>query len=157
MEEALRTIRRYSGSSVSVKDLMNRQQDFHERDVCAIGKVLSVISQDIVDERLVRGLIFFDNIPISSSVTLFVMEDSHGSKILVNYPSDLDVSSGDEVTVVGVFHGHNLELRGILRKKTITSRYGEPYVSARIVQNKTRNKIDLIAKSTAYGPRLFPF
>ena len=157
MEEALRTVEKYSAASVSVEDMVNRQQDFHGKDLSVSGKVLSVISQDIVDERMVRGLIFFDNIPISSSVTLFTMEDPQGSRVLVNYPSDLDVSSGDEVTVIGVFHGHNLERRGLLGKKTITSRYGEPYISARIVQNKTRNKIDLITASTAHGPRLFPF
>lgn len=157
MEEATKTIQRYLMALASIGDLAGRQQDFHEQEVCVSGKVCSVISQDIVDERMVRGLIFFDNIPISSSMTLFTIEDTHGSNVLVNYPSDLDVSSGDEVIVIGVFHGHNFERRGMLGRRAVTSKFGEPYVSARIVQNKTKSKIELLSTSTPYGPRLFSF
>lgn len=130
--------------STLIKDLVTYQEKFHETNISTSGKVLSVISQDIVDGRIVRGLIFYDNIPISSSVTFFNMEDCQGSRILVIYPGDLDVSLGDDVTVTGFFHGHKIEKKGIFGKKTITSKYEEPYISARMVKNNNKNRIDLI-------------
>ena len=127
-----------------IEDLVNSQEQFHEMNISVSGRVLSAISQDIVDGKIVRGLIFYDNIPISSSVTYFNLEDFQGSRILVVYPGDLDVSLGDSVIVIGFFHGHKIEKKGIFGNKTIVSKYDEPYISARIVKNNIKNRIDLI-------------
>ena len=67
MEETLKTIEKYSVASVSIKDLNDRQRGFYGNDLSAFGNVLSVISQDIVDDRIVRGLIFFDNILVADT------------------------------------------------------------------------------------------
>lgn len=143
IEEMQEKMKKYSKTTL-IEDLVNCQDQFHEMNIAISGRVLSVISQDIVDGKIVRGLIFYDNIPISSSVTYFNVEDCQGSRILVIYPGDLDVSLGDSVTIIGFFHGHKIQQKGIFGKKTIVSKYDEPYISARIVKNNIKNRIDLI-------------
>jgi hypothetical protein len=142
-------------TNLSIKELLLRQQDYHKKAVKVEGSVQSAISIDQTDEATVASW-FIEIIPttvkMSASATYFYLEESDfGDKILVKYPADLDISAKDNVSVAGFFHAHTItiETKGFLRtkRKQVIAELGEPFITALIVENKTKQKVEYIRKA----------
>lgn len=140
---------------LSIKDLLSHQQKYNKRAVRVEGFVQTVVGIDQADEATVATW-FFEIIPTTvrttASATYFYVENISGEKILVKYPADLDLSLKDNVVITGFFSAHavTIETKGILRtsKKEVFSALGEPFLTALIVENKTRQKVEYIRKAT---------
>lgn len=139
----------------SIKELVFRQQEYHKKAVRVEGHVQTVVSIDQTDEATVATW-FFEIIPTTvkttASATYFYLENTSGDRILVKYPADLDISAKDNVVITGVFSAHavTIEKKGILRtsRKEVFSPLGESFLTALIVENKTRQKVEYIRKPT---------
>lgn len=71
-----------------------------------------------------------------------------GQEILVKYPADFDVSTQDNITVVGIFcdYGITMETKGLLgiKRAQVLSDSGEPFIGAITVENETKQKMEYI-------------
>ncbi len=140
----------YSPEKIDVGRLLSEQAAYNNRAVKLEGTVASVVSLDEMDEQTVST--WFLNLPTTvettASATYFFLQSDMGGAILVKYPADLDVSAGDNVTLLGVFnaHGVTVQTRGLLRTKQeeLMNPLGEPFVGAVLVENETRLKLDYI-------------
>lgn len=138
---------------LSIKELLSHQQEYNKKAVRIEGQVHTVISIDQTDEATVATW-FFEIIPTTvkttASATYFYIESTFEDKILVKYPADLDVSAKDSVVITGFFSAHavTIETKGLLRtsKKEVLSPLGEPFLTALLVENKTRQKVEYIRK-----------
>lgn len=135
---------------VKVSLLLSQQEAYNGRAIKLQGAVVSVVSIDQMDEQTVST--WFLNLPTTvqttASATYFYLQDSVGGKILVKYPADLDVATGDQVTIAGIFsaHGITVQTKGLLRtrQEEITNQLGEPFVGAVTVENQTKQKLEYI-------------
>ena len=140
---------------LSVKELFSHQQEHHKKVVRVEGCVQTVVSIDQTDEATVASW-FFEIVPTTvkttASATYFYLEDSSEGTILVKYAADLDISVKDNVVITGFFNAHAVttETRGLLRtsRKEVFSALGEPFLTALVVENKTRQKLEYIRKAT---------
>jgi len=127
--------------SLSIKELILHQQEYNRKAVSVEGYVQTVISIDQTDEATVATWFL---------ATYFYLESKSGDKILVKYPADLDISVKDNVIVTGFFSAHavNIETKGFLRtkRKKVFSALGESFLTALLVENKTRQKVEYIRK-----------
>jgi hypothetical protein len=112
-----------------------------------------VVSIDQTDEATVATW-FWEILPttvkMTSSATYFHLESNFGDRILIKYPADVDVSAKDEIAVTGFFtpHAITVETKGLLRtkKEEVFAELGEPFITALIVENKTKQKIEYIRR-----------
>lgn len=140
--------------NVDIRELLAYQEKYNRKAVSLEGIVQSVISIDETDEATVATW-FFEIIPTTvtttASATYFYVEEDFKDKILVKYPSDLDVSLGDTVSILGYFKGHGItvETKGLIRtkKEEVLNVLGEPFITAVVVTNKTREKIEYIRRT----------
>jgi hypothetical protein len=138
---------------VNVSQLLSLQQDYHKKAVKIDGSVGSSVNVDEPDEATVATW-FFEMIPktitTTSSSTYFYLEDGQGNRILVKYPADLDVSLGDEVTVTGYFNAHAVTVDAknlwATKKEKVVSVFGEPFISAVIVENSSKQKVEYVRR-----------
>jgi len=138
---------------LSVKELIRHQQKYNKKAVSVEGFVGTVVSIDQTDETTVATW-FFEIIPttvkMTASATYFYLESSNRDKILVKYPADLDISVKDSIAITGYFNAHSVtvETKGLLRTKReeVISPLGEPFLTALLVDNKTKQKIEYIRK-----------
>ena len=134
-----------------IKDLLLHQEEDNKKAVNVEGSVQTVVSSDQADEATVATC-FFEIIPttvkMTVSATHFYLEGSSGDEILIKYPADLDISVEDKVAITGFFSAHavTIEVKGLLRTKReeVSSVLGEPFVTALLVENKTKEKIEYI-------------
>jgi len=139
--------------SLSIKELILHQQEYNRKAVSVEGYVQTVISIDQTDEATVATW-FFEIVPttvkMTASATYFYLESKSGDKILVKYPADLDISVKDNVIITGFFSAHavSIETKGFLRtkRKKVFSALGESFLTALLVENKTRQKVEYIRK-----------
>jgi hypothetical protein len=138
---------------LSIKELLSHQQEYNKKAIRVEGYVQTVVSIDQTDKATVATW-FFEIIPTTvkttASATYFYLENTSGDKILVKYPADLDLSVKDNVVITGFFAAHavTIETKGILRtsRKEVFSALGEPFLTALLVENKTRQKVEYIRK-----------
>ncbi len=154
VEQELATVAsEISPVELSITDLLSQQQAHHKKAVRVEGYVQTVVSIDQTDEATVATW-FFEIVPTTvkttASATYFYLENTFGDKILVKYPADLDLSARDIVVVTGFFNAHAVTIatKGILRtsRKEVFSTFGEPFLTALLVENKTRQKVEYIRK-----------
>ncbi len=140
---------------VSIRALLSRQQEYDKKAVRVEGNVKSVVSIDETDEATVATW-WFEFIPTTiattASATYFYLEDPNsGDSLLVKYPADLGVSSEDNLVIMGFFSAHaiTVESKGMFRtsKKEVLSPLGEPFLTAILAENKTRQKIEYIRRT----------
>jgi hypothetical protein len=137
----------------SLELLLLQQAVYINKAVWLQGTVVSVVSIDEMDSQTVGT--WFMNLPTTvqttASATLFYLQDEQGKQILVKYPSDLDVSAMDKVTVVGMFRAHGVvvKTKGLLRTKQeeINNSLGEPFIGAITVENQTKQKMEYIRQN----------
>lgn len=140
---------------LSIKELLFQQQKYNKKGVKVEGSIQTVISIDQTDEATVASW-FIEIIPttvkMTASATYFYLENEFGDKILVKYPADLDVSTKDNVTITGLFSAHavTVETKGFLRtkRKEVFTELGEPFITALIVENKTKQKVEYIRNAS---------
>jgi hypothetical protein len=140
---------------LSIKDLLSHQQEYNKKAVRVEGYVQTVVSIDQTDEATVATW-FFEVIPTTvktaASATYFYLGNTPGDNVLIKYPADLDLAVKDNVVITGFFSAHavTVETKGILRtrRKEVFSTLGEPFVTALLVENKTRQKMEYIRKVT---------
>ncbi len=140
--------------NVDIGELVAHQEKYNRKGVSLEGLVQSVISIDETDEATVATW-FFEIIPTTvtttASATYFYVENELKDRILVKYPADLDVSSGDMVNILGYFKGHGItiETKGLIRtrKEELLNVLGEPFITAVAVTNRTREKVEYIRKT----------
>jgi hypothetical protein len=140
--------------NMDIRELLAYQEKYNTKAVSLEGTVKSVISIDETDEATVATW-FFEIIPTTvtttASATYFYVENDFKDRILVKYPADLDVSSGDTVSILGYFKGHGItiETKGLIRtkKEQLLNVLGEPFITAVVVTNKTREKVEYIRKT----------
>jgi hypothetical protein len=138
---------------LSIEELLSHQQEYNKKAVRIEGSVQTVISIDQTDEATVATW-FFEIVPTTvkttASATYFYLENTSEDKILVKYPADLDISAKDNVAITGFFSAHavTIETKGLLRtsRKEVLSSLGEPFLTALLVENKARQKIEYIRK-----------
>lgn len=138
---------------LSISELLFHQQDYNKKAVSVEGYVQTAVSIDQTDEATVASW-FFEIIPttvkMTASATYFYLESNSGDKILVKYPADLDISVKDNVAITGFFSAHavTIETKGLLRTKMkkVFSALGEPFLTALLVENKTKQKVEYIRK-----------
>lgn len=141
--------------SLGIEELLSQQQKYNGKAVQVEGTVQATVSIDQTDEATVASW-FIEIIPttvkMTASATYFYLESKFGDKILVKYPADLDVSIQDEIIITGFFHAHavTIETKGFLRtkKEEIVSELGEPFITALVVENKTKQKVEYIRKTS---------
>jgi hypothetical protein len=134
----------------SLTMLLAQQVNYSNRAVLVDGTVVSVVSLDETEQETVGT--WFMNLPttvkMTASATYFYLQDKTGKEILVKYPSDLDVSAQDNITVAGMFsaHGITVEIKGVLRTKReqVLNDLGEPFIGAITVENHTKQKVEYI-------------
>lgn len=139
---------------LSIKELLLQQQNYNRKIVKVEGSVQTSISIDQTDEATVATW-FFEIIPttvkMTASATYFYLESEFGDKILVRYPADLDVSAKDSVAITGPFNAHavTIETKGFLRtkRKEVFTELGEPFITALIVENETKQKVEYLRKA----------
>ena len=156
-EELAKISSQLSPLELSIKELLCHQQEYNKKAARVEGYVQTVVSIDQTDEATVATW-FFEIIPttvkMTASATYFYLENTSGDKILVKYPADLDLSVKDNVVITGLFSAHavTIETKGILRtsRKELLSALGEPFLTALLVENKTRQKVEYIRKATYY-------
>ena len=142
-----------SPAEVNIEKLLYHQSEYNEKAVRIEGYVQTVISIDQTDEATVASW-FFEIIPTTvkttASATYFYLENNLGNRILVKYPADLDISAKDNLIIAGLFNAHaiTIETKGILRtsKKEVFNALGEAFITALLVENKTRQKIEYVRK-----------
>ena len=140
---------------LSIRELLLQQQKYHKKAVKVEGSVQTTISIDQTDEATVATW-FIEIIPttvkMTASATYFYLESDFGNRILVKYPADLDVSAKDNVAITGLFNAHavTVETKGFLRtkRKEVFTELGEPFITALIVENKTKQKVEYIRKAS---------
>jgi len=138
----------YEYVEVSVRDLLLKQKEYHQKTVFVKGKVVQVVNTDMTEEMVTDTWILDlpQTIPISKSITYFYLEDQYGDNILVKYPSDIDLRKDDEVAVIGTFNAHDIEIEYkvffIKTRKKIETSFKEPFISAFYIENKTANRIE---------------
>jgi hypothetical protein len=143
----------YSPEKLSVGMLLSQQAEHNKRAVFLEGTVVSVVSLDEMDEQTVST--WFLNLPTTvettASATYFYLQSEMGDKILVKYPADLDVSAGDNVSLVGMFSAHGVitQTKGLLRtrQEEIVNPLGEPFIGAVTVENQTKQKLEYIRQN----------
>jgi hypothetical protein len=134
----------------SVSTLLSQQANYNKKPVLLKGTVNSVVSVDETDEKTVGT--WFLNLPttvkLTASATYFYIETQMGQEILVKYPADLDVSTQDNITVVGIFCGYGItmETKGLLgiKREQVLNDLGEPFIGAITVENETKQKMEYI-------------
>jgi len=154
-QEVTRISSELSPVESSIKELLSHQQEYNKKAVRIEGQVHTVISIDQTDEATVATW-FFEIIPTTvrttASATYFYIENAFGDKILVKYPADLDVSAKDNVVITGFFNAHavTIETKRLLKtsKKEVLSPLGEPFLTALLVENKTKQKMEYVRKET---------
>ena len=142
--------------ALSIKELLRRQLDYNRKAVKVEGFVDSVVSIDQTDEATVASW-FFEIIPttvkMTASATFFYLQSDFGDRILVKYPADLDVSVKDSVAITGYFNAHGVtaETKGLLRTKReeVINAFGEASLTALVVENKTKQKIEYIRREAS--------
>ena len=140
---------------LSIKELLFHQQEHNKKAVRVEGYVQTVVSIDQTNEATVATW-FFEIIPTTvkttASATYFYLENNSGDKILVKYPADLDISAKNNIVITGLFNAHAvaIEEKGLLRtrRKEVFSAFGEPFLTALLVENKTKQKVEYIRKVT---------
>jgi hypothetical protein len=139
---------------VDIKELLLHQEKYNMKGVSLEGLVESVISLDETDEATVATWLFEivpTTVTTTASATYFYIENDIKDEILVKYPADLDVSSGDAVSILGYFkaHGITVEKKGFIRtrKEEVLNVLGEPFITAVCVTNKTKEKAEYIRKT----------
>jgi len=138
---------------LTIKELLFQQQNYNKKAVAVEGTVQTVVSIDQTDEATVATW-FWEILPttvkMTSSATYFHLESNFGDRILIKYPADVDVSAKDEIAVTGFFtpHAITVETKGLLRtkKEEVFAELGEPFITALIVENKTKQKIEYIRR-----------
>ena len=142
-----------SPEKISAGLLLSQQAAYNKKAVLVEGTIVCVVSLDEMDEQTVST--WFLNLPTTvettASATYFYLQSEMGEKILVKYPADLDVSTNDNVTIVGIFsaHGVTVETKGLLRTKQeeIVNPLGEPFIGAITVENRTKQKLEYIRQN----------
>ena len=137
--------------ALNVSQLLGLQQDYHKKAVKIEGSVGSSVNVDEPDEATVATW-FFEMIPktvtTTTSSTYFYLENGQENRLLVKYPADLDVSLNDKVTVTGYFNAHNVtaDEKNLWTTKNVKvlSVFGEPFISAIIVENTSKQKVEYI-------------
>ncbi|MCW4023999.1 MAG: hypothetical protein NWF01_03075 [Candidatus Bathyarchaeota archaeon] len=137
----------------SLELIMLQQAVYNKKAIWLQGTVTSVVSIDEMDSQTVGT--WFMNLPTTvqttASATCFYLQDARGQQILVKYPSDVDVSAMDNVTVVGIFRAHGVivETKGLLRTKQeeLNNSLGEPFIGAITVENQTKQKMEYIRQN----------
>jgi hypothetical protein len=140
--------------ALSIRDLLFQQQRYDKKSVKVEGSARTVMSIDQIDEATVASW-FIEIIPTTvkttASATYFYLGSDLGSEILVKYPADLDVSANDNVVITGLFHAHavTVETKRFLRteRKEVLNELGEPSITALIVENKTKQKVEYIRRT----------
>jgi len=141
-------------AALNIKDLLFQQQKYDKKAVIVEGSARTGISIDQIDEATVATW-FVEIIPttvkMTASATYFYLDSDFGDAILVKYPADLDVSEKDNVVVTGLFNAHavTVETKGFLRtkRKEVLNELGEPFITALIVENKTKQKVEYIRRT----------
>ncbi len=144
-----------SPANVGIRELLSRQQEYNKKAVRVEGSVKSVVSIDETDEATVASWwleIIPTTVETTASATYFYLEDPNsGDSLLVKYPADLGVSAEDNLVIVGFFSAHavTVETKGMFRtsKKEVFSPLGEPFLTAILAENRTRQKIEYIRKT----------
>jgi hypothetical protein len=138
---------------LDIKELLSHQQEYDKKAVCIEGHVQTIISIDQTDEATVATWLFEiipTTVKTTASATYFYLENTSEDKILVKYPADLDLSTKDNVVITGFFSAHavTVETKGLLRtsRKEVFSALGEPFLTALLVENRTRQKVEYIRK-----------
>jgi hypothetical protein len=140
--------------AVNIKDLLSQQQNYHKKAVKVEGYVGTSVNIDETDEATVATW-FFEILPTTvkttASATYFYLENEFGDTVLVKYPADLDISPKDSLTITGYFNASavTIETKGFLRtkKEQVFNELGEPSVTALIVENKTKQKVEYIRRN----------
>jgi hypothetical protein len=87
-----------------------------------------------------------------ASATYFYVQDESQNTILAKYPADLDVSAGDSVSIMGIFHPHDItiETKAFLhtKREQVLSTLGEPFIAVLLAENKTKQKLEYVRKKT---------
>ena len=87
----------------------------------------------------------------TASATYFYLENEFGDTVLVKYPADLHISPKDSLAITGYFNASavTIETKGFLRtkKEQVFNELGEPSVTALIVENKTKQKVEYIRRN----------
>ncbi len=138
---------------LNVSQLLSLQQDYHKKAVRIDGSVGSSVNVDEADQATVATW-FFEMIPTTvtttASSTYFYLENGQGDRILVKYPADLDVSLNDKVTVTGYFNAHAVTVDSKVlwatKKEKVLSVFGEPFISAIIVENSSKQKVEYVRR-----------
>jgi hypothetical protein len=152
-EETARILQEFSPVAVDIGHLLAVQQDYHQKAVRVDGSVGSSVNVDETDQATVATW-FFEMIPktvtTNSSSTYFYLDDGQGNMVLVKYPADLDLSLDDKVAVTGFFNAHTVVAENkylwATKKEQVLSVLGEPFVSALIVENDTKQKVEYIRR-----------
>jgi hypothetical protein len=139
---------------LDIRDLLYQQGEYNKKVVTIEGRVETVVSIDETDKSKVASW-FIEIIPTTvettASATYFYIQNDTGNTILIKYPADVDVAAGDNIIVTGYFTAHavTIETKGFLRtkKQQALSPLGEPFITALIVENQTKQKTEYIRKT----------
>ena len=148
--EALR--REYASQEVTISELLTNQKLYHKQHITVRGTVVRILNIDYIGTKTTDTWLFDlpQTIPITKSATFFYLEDEFKKRILIKYPSDLELKKGDEVIVSGTFSAHDVYVEyktffGKKEKKT-TTKYNEPFVSAVFVENLSNSRVEHIQR-----------
>lgn len=141
-----------SPQKVTLNTLLSQQSNYDRRPILVQGTVTSVVSIDETDQETVGT--WFLNLPttvkMTASATYFYLKDPMGQEILIKYPSDLEVSAQDNITIVGIFSAHGIivESKGLLgtKREQVLNNLGEPFIGAITIENQTKQKLEYIRR-----------